>query len=293
VGGHKTSVGDGFLCRPGVAAHVRPETHDLHVHSNRSKDVEDPRATFEGLAALGRELGIAIGFADHFEATYLDRPTFCFHPGNVGSYLEAYDRAKAAFPEVTLGIEVEHYPLRPDLNALTAEWLDRHRREFDRVLGSAHFVFDTWAVTWEHDLRLALRVHTYREVLAAYLDGLDSLVGSGVADCLPHADAVFRGNAALMDITPVERAAADARVLGACRRAASLGMAIEVNLIGAADGSGTGPSPPWATVEAVAREGARVFVGSDSHGHDQLPRAAPHVREACARLRRMGARTLV
>ncbi len=272
---------------------MRHAAHDLHVHSNRSKDVKDPKATLEGLAALGRELGVALGFADHFEATYLDRPAFCFHADRVASYFEAYDRAKAAFPEVTLGIEVEHYPLRPDLNALTAEWLDRHRRELDRVLGSAHFVFDRWAVTWEHDMRLALQVHTFREVLDAYLDGLGSLVDSGMADCLPHADAVFRGNDALADITTGERAAADARVLGICRRAASRGMAVELNLIGVADGSGAGPSPPWATVEAVAREGARVFVGSDSHGYDQLPRAASHVREACERLRRIGARTLV
>jgi histidinol phosphatase-like PHP family hydrolase len=272
---------------------VRHEAHDLHVHTNRSKDVSDPRSTFEGLAGLGRGLGIALGFADHFEADHMGREAFCFGPANVDGYFDAYDEAKAAYPELSLGVEAEFYPHRPELNALTAEWLDLHRRELDRVLGSAHFVFDRWAVTWEPQMRLALEVHTFMEVLDAYLEGLGGLVASGMADCLPHADAVFRGNDRLIDLSPGDRAAGDARVLDVCRAAVGRGMAVELNLIGVADTSGAGPSPPWATIETLVREGARVFVGSDTHGYEQLPRAAPHVREACARLRRMGARTLV
>ena len=268
-----------------------PDCHDLHVHTNHSKDVQDPEASFEGLAARGRELGIAVGFADHLEITYMDRPTFCFREENLPAYLEEFDRARSAFPEVTLGVELEYYPGRPDLNERAARWLELHRGELDRVLGSAHFVFDRWAVTWERDMRLALQHHTFPEILEAYMDGLDALVASGVADCLPHADAVFRGNDALMDLSPQERARADARVLELCRRASGRGMAIEVNLIGASDGTGAGPSPPWPTVEALARGGARVFVGSDSHAADQFVRAAPQVRAACGRLRALGART--
>ena len=37
------------------------DCHDLHVHTNHSKDVQDPEASFEGLAARGRELGISVG----------------------------------------------------------------------------------------------------------------------------------------------------------------------------------------------------------------------------------------
>ncbi len=282
-----------FISGRRVPPAVRHEAHDLHVHTNRSKDVDDPRSTFVGLAELGRGLGIAVGFADHFEAAHMGRESFCFGPANVDGYFEAYDEARAAYPELSLGVEAEFYPHRPELNALTAEWLDRHRRELDRVLGSAHFVFDTWAVTWEPQMRMALEAHTFREILDAYLYGLEGLVASGLANCLPHADAVFRGNDRLIDLTPEERAEGDARVLDVCRAAARGGMAVELNLIGVADGSGTGPSPPWPTIGALVREGASVFVGSDTHAYEQFPRAAPHVRKACERLRRMGARVLV
>jgi hypothetical protein len=222
----------------------------------------------------------------------MERPAYCFREEEFPAYLEEFDRAKAQFPEVTLGVELEYYHGRSDLNEVAATWLERHRGELDRVLGSSHFVFDRWAVTWEKDLRLALGHHSAAEIVDAYLEGLDGMVASGLADCLPHADAVFRGNDALLGLSPEERARGDARVLDACRRAAGRGMAIELNLIGVADGSGAGSSPPWATIAALAREGARVFVGADSHASDQFVRAAPHVREACGRLRSMGARTL-
>ena len=262
---------------------------DLHVHTQASKDVSDERATFENLAEWGAQAGVAVGFADHFEATYLDRESYCFREENMAGYLEEFDRTRERFPEATLGIEMEYYVDRPDLNARTHEWLDRHRHDLDRVLGSAHYVFGDYAVTWHVHMQQLRGKRSFDEVLDEYLRGMGALVESGWADHLPHPDVVFRGNAGIFEIDPVVRQRGEDRVLGVCREAAAKGMAIEVNLLGMVDGTDPGPSPPMEMARVLAREGATLYVGSDAHDSEGFRRGLPLVVEMWERLASFGA----
>ena len=252
---------------------------DLHVHTQASKDVSDEKATFENLAEWGAQAGVAVGFADHFEATFLDRESYCFREDNMAGYLEEFDQARTRFPEATLGVEMEYYLDRPDLNARTEEWLDRHRRDLDRVLGSAHYVFGDYAVTWHVHMRELRGKRSFDEVLDEYLRGMGMLVASGWADHLPHPDVVFRGNAEIFEIDPTVRQGGEERVLEVCREAVAKGMAIEINLLGMVDGTDPGPSPPMEMARVLAREGAMLYVGSDAHDSDGFRRGLPLVIE--------------
>ncbi len=262
---------------------------DLHVHTLHSHDVGDTGSTMENLARWGTEGGIAVGFADHLDARHFDEPGLWARDENVGAYLEEFDETKAQYPETTLGIELEFFPDRPALMELTQAWLDRHRKELDRVLGSAHHVYGDHAVTWHVHLRQLMGVHTFEEIMDEYIRGEKAMLASGLADCMPHADVVFRGHRGIFEVEPDVQRRGQEEILDLCRNAIGRGMAIEVNLLGMVDGSHPDPSPSWDMVQVLAREGARFYVASDAHDAAGYVKGIPLVIETHERLKGMGA----
>ncbi len=282
-------AGAGFIDGRVVPGAVPVPYRDLHVHTNHSHDCRDPGSTFENLARLGHEAGIAVGFADHLDARHFEEEDLCFREENIGAYLEEFDEVKARFPETTLGVELEFYPDRPDLMELTREWLDRHRRDLDRVLGSAHFVFSDFAVTWHVHLRQLVGKRTFEDIMDEYIRGEKAMLASGLADCMPHADVVFRGHRGIFEVEPDVQRRGQEEILDLCRNAIGRGMAIEVNLLGMVDGSHPDPSPSWDMVQVLAREGARFYVASDAHDAAGYSKGIPLVIETHERLKGMGA----
>ncbi len=276
----------------GVPGTVPLPYRDLHVHTLHSHDCQDPGSTMENLARWGHEAGIAVGFADHLDARHFDREDLWAREENIGAYLEEFDDARAQYPGVTLGIELEYHVDRPDLLELTTDWLDRHRKDLDRVLGSAHFVYGDHAVTWHVHLRQLVGVHTFEEIMDEYLRGERAMVASGIADCMPHADVVFRGHRGIFDVPPEVGRRGKEEVTQLCRVAMARGMAIEANLLGMVDDSHPDPSPSWDILETLAGEGAVMYVGSDAHDTAGLKKGIPMVIGAHERLRRAGARLL-
>jgi HisJ family histidinol phosphate phosphatase len=265
---------------------------DLHVHTLHSHDCRDPASTMENLAHWGHEAGIAVGFADHLDARHFEEEDLCFREENIAGYLEEFDRVKSIFPETTLGVELEYYPDRPDLMDFTREWLDRHRADLDRVLGSAHFVYDDYAVTWHVHLRQLVGVHTFEEIMDEYLRGESEMVRSGIADCLPHANVVFRGHRGIFEVPADVERRGTSEVMNLCREAIAMGMAVECNLLGMVDDPDLGPSPSWDMLETLISEGATMFVGSDAHDTKGFKKGTTLVREAHDRLQQAGARFL-
>ena len=266
---------------------------DLHVHTIHSHDVRDEGSTMMNLASWGTEAGIAVGFADHLDARDFDKPDLWAREGNVEGYLEEFDETRSQYPETTLGIELEYFLDRPHLMDLTREWLDRHRKELDRVLGSAHFVFGDHAVTWHVHLRQLVGVHTFEEIMDEYIKGERAMVASGIADCLPHVNVLFRGHRGIFEVPPEVEARGRQEFMALSREAVARGMAVECNLLGMVDDSHPDPSPSWDMLEELAREGATLFVGSDAHDTQGFKRAIPLVKEAHERLQRNGARLLL
>jgi len=244
------------------------------------------------LARWGAEAGVAVGFADHLDARHFDEPGLWALEDNVGAYLEEFDETRSLYPGTTLGVELEYYPDRPDLMELTLGWLDRHRRDLDRVLGSAHFVYGDYAVTWHVHLRQLVGVRTFEEIMDEYLRGEREMVASGIADCLPHANVIFRGHRGIFEVPPEVESRGTGEVMALCREAMARGMAVECNLLGMVDDSHPDPSPTWAMLEELAGDGATLYVASDAHDAAGFRRAIPMVIEAHERLRSSGARLL-
>jgi len=265
---------------------------DLHVHTHHSQDNHDPEASMANLARWGAEAGVAVGFADHLDARHFDEPGLWALEDNVGAYLEEFDETRSLYPGTTLGVELEYYPDRPDLMELTLGWLDRHRRDLDRVLGSAHFVYGDYAVTWHVHLRQLVGVRTFEEIMDEYLRGEREMVASGIADCLPHANVIFRGHRGIFEVPPEVESRGTGEVMALCREAMARGMAVECNLLGMVDDSHPDPSPTWAMLEELAGDGATLYVASDAHDAAGFRRAIPMVIEAHERLRSSGARLL-
>lgn len=266
---------------------------DLHVHTRHSHDVRDEAMTMENLARWGVEAGIAVGFADHLDARDFGHTGMWAREENMGTYLEEFDEARSQFPETTLGIELEFFPDRPELMELTQAWLDRHRGDLDRVLGSAHFVFGDHAVTWHVHLRQLVGVRTFEEIMDEYIRGERAMVGSGIADCLPHVNVVFRGHRGIFTVPPEVEERGRKEFLDLAREALARGMAVECNLLGMVDESHPDPSPSWDMLEALARDGATLYVGSDAHDSAGYKRGIPLVMMAHERLARAGARFLI
>jgi histidinol phosphatase-like PHP family hydrolase len=265
---------------------------DLHVHTIHSHDVRDEGSTMMNLARWGAEAGIAVGFADHLDARDFDKAGLWAREDNIASYLEEFDQVKAQYPETTLGIELEFFPDRPDLMELTQEWLDGHRKDLDRVLGSAHFVFGDHAVTWHVHLRQLVGVYTFEEIMDEYIRGERAMVASGMADCLPHANVVFRGHRGIFHVPPEVEQRGNREFMTLCRDALAKGMAVECNLLGMVDDSHPDTSPSWEMLEQLASEGARMYVASDAHDTDGYRKGIPLVIMAHERLKKAGARFL-
>lgn len=269
-----------------------PTCRDLHVHTRHSHDVRDEEMTMENLARWGAEAGIALGFADHLDARDFGKAGLWAREENIGSYLEEFDEVRAQYPDTTLGIEMEFFPDRPELMDLTQQWLDHHRGDLDRVLGSAHFVFGDHAVTWHVHLRQLVGVHTFEEIMDEYIRGERAMVASGLADCLPHANVVFRGHRGIFQVPPQVEERGNGEFMDLCREAVARGMAIECNLLGMVDDSHPDPCPSWDMLEQLAAEGAKMYVASDAHDSAGYRRGIPLVLEAHERLRAAGARFL-
>jgi histidinol phosphatase-like PHP family hydrolase len=268
-----------------MALHYR----DLHVHTRHSHDVRDEAMTMENLARWGAEAGIAVGFADHLDARDFGKGGLWAREENIGAYLEEFDEARSQFPGTTLGIELEFFPDRPDMMELTRAWLDRHRRELDRVLGSAHFVFGDHAVTWHVHLRQLVGVRTFEEIMDEYIRGERAMVASGLADCLPHVNVVFRGHRGIFQVPREVEERGRREFMDLSREALARGMAVECNLLGMVDDSHADPSPSWDMLEELAGEGATLYVGSDAHDSAGFKKGIPLVIEAHERLERAGA----
>ena len=244
------------------------------------------------LAGRGAEAGVAVGFADHLDARHFERPGLWAREENVDAYLEEFDEARAQYPGTTLGIEMEFLPDRPELVERTQLWLDRHRGDLDRVLGSAHFVFGDHAVTWHVHLRQLLGVRTFEEIMDEYIRGERAMIASDLADCLPHVNVVFRGHRGIFQVPPEVEARGRREFMTLSREAVGRGMAVECNLLGMEDEGYLDPSPSWDMLEELATEGAVLYVGSDAHDTETFRRSIPLVIEAHERLERAGARFL-
>jgi hypothetical protein len=132
-------------------------------------------------------------------------------------------------------------------------------------------------------------VRTFEEIMDEYIRGERAMVASGLADCLPHVNVVFRGHRGIFQVPREVEERGRREFMDLSREALARGMAVECNLLGMVDDSHADPSPSWDMLEELAGEGATLYVGSDAHDSAGFKKGIPLVIEAHERLERAGA----
>ncbi len=144
---------------------------DTHVHSTISSDARDSIFDMCGAAVL--KGASVICFTEHYDMNPAD-PNYGFYDHD--KYTSEIDQARSFFSEkleILLGIEFSEphkYPRQFELMM---------KNNYDFVLGSIHWINDTWAgaedLLVKHSLSEAHRMHYSETLKLARFGGFDSL----------------------------------------------------------------------------------------------------------------------
>lgn len=229
---------------------INPNVADMHVHTHFSID---SRATMESYCEVALKTGVrAICFTDHVDLNRNDPGCDFYRPD---AYFEELERMRTKYDgqvELLAGLEFAEPQDYPE--AL----LELHKRPYDFILGSQHFVNDLFASD------LVEQASSEREAFELYWNAVEKMVEAGGFDALSHLDFPKRynfGNELIYDEKQVRRI---------LRKAIDQDICIEINTSGMT-GLGGYLMPDPAIIEIYAEEGGyRVTVGSDSHRPDDL-----------------------
>jgi len=254
---------------------LTPRVHDLHVHTSFSPD---STTQMEEYAQKGHQNKCHIGFLDHFEYAFMSRPNH-LNEENIVLLLDEFDRVHAAYPNTSLGLEVDFFV---DLQSEIAEFCDDHRKDFDYLIGAFH-VIGRLAVTEQKEMKILVKNFGLLGVLKKYFEGIGVLIQSRLFDGVAHIDVVMRF-ANEYPITPKVKQLWQSQTLKLgflCKRTS---LPVEVNVGGLYQPWGL-TYPSLDVIDKLLDAGTRFFIGSDSHTIESFQRALPKVQEMIEYLR--------
>jgi HisJ family histidinol phosphate phosphatase len=266
-------------------AKARRQPVDLHLHTKFSIDVTRGN-TFEQYMAAGERLGIVPGFLDHFQGEKLGLAGYPFSGDNITIYLDAHDKAKETGWDSYLGLEVDFYDpqLHENWNEAAMEWLDRHGRQFDYLVGTVHDVFEG-TITIPSELEELTRKHPFEDIASKYFQVLELGIASRRFHGFAHPDVVYRF-CGTSGILPGNNAYfTEPRTTSSMESCMKHDTAIELNLRGLDHPwNSTYPAEPLFHEFKKKHPDAVFFTGSDSHAVDTFERFAPLIRRYSADL---------
>lgn len=228
---------------------------DLHNHTSRCGHAVGGIDEYVE-AAISR--GIThIGFTDHAPLPPELRAGESMAPEETEDYIGDIAAARQKYAhriEVLTGFEVD-YPLFSSFN--TAYFSDKR---IDYLIGSCHFL-DDWAFDNEANIAEFSR-RDINEIYAAYYERVSQLVASGRFNVIGHFDIVkkFGHRPSKNFFQQIESLA---------KRAASAGMAFEVNTSGLAKPV-CEMYPAESIVKIFFANNVPVTIGSDAHSPSQV-----------------------
>ncbi|MBN2505236.1 MAG: histidinol-phosphatase HisJ family protein [Verrucomicrobia bacterium] len=155
---------------------------DYHLHTPLCRHATGTPAEY---AARALALGLPeIGFADHSPMPRDDFDNWRMRADQLGEYVESVQRARRDHPRlaIRLALEVDYVPGQ---EAWIRDLAARHA--WDYLIGSVHYVSDTWAIDDPGRLSEWHR-RDPDEVWALYFDRLTRAAASGLFDIIGHAD---------------------------------------------------------------------------------------------------------
>ena len=224
---------------------------DYHMHGNFCGHAEGELEEYV-LEALGKGF-LEIGFSAHLPKVVDPDPYHAMLESRLPDYVSLVEHLQMKYRGsiiIKLGIEADYFPgLEDRTRALLA------RYPFDYVLGSLHFLGD-----WHFSSKAGR--HRYDsedpgEAFPKYFSILGDMIRSGLFDVLAHADSLRKET-----FEPGPGSKEEYEIIA--QLLAEAGMAIEVNTAGLRRGAGS-IYPDIALLEACARRGVPVTLGSDAH----------------------------
>lgn len=228
--------------------------YDLHIHSQYSFDGHD---TIGALCETAAQKGMAvIAITDHFDLRNDSDgyPRYFSVEKQLRNDVKEASSLFRGAPEILFGVELGnpgHYP------EIASNLLKT--RQFDFVLGSVHFLpggLDIYYIDYKNDEH----VH---QMFLSYFNEMEELLSFGEFDCLAHLSYPLRVLENKISTCSIERYADIIEPI--LKRAAHMGLALEVNTRGLFDWQNSVEPELWVIRRFRELGGKYITIGSDSH----------------------------
>ena len=250
---------------------------DYHIHTKWSHDISELGPSFEKYLKIAEKNKINICFLDHYELYYIENDkTYPFYAGKIEQYLEEIDKIKGTYDFVLSGLEVDYYT---DYVIKLREFMDDYKKDFDFIAGTLHEPDIGFPVTTRNKLVELLEKKSVKQVVDNFFELSEEMIRSKIFENICHLDTIFR-YINIRDLVPTFKTdVSDERVLNLGRLCIKNDVNIEYNLSGLKFPIGR-PFPSKSVITQLIREGAKIFVGSDSHSVNYFRTNIPKVKKA-------------
>lgn len=199
-----------------------------------------------------------IGFSDHSPMAREDFDDWRMRADQLDEYVEKVRKAQRDYPQLTirLSLEVDYLPGHE-------EWIKdlAARHPWDYLIGSVHYVSDSWDVDNPHKLSQWKDRDAF-EVWSVYFERLTMAAASGLFEIIGHPDLPKKfGHRPQQDCTPLFQ-----NFLTAAKKT---GTAFELNTAGLRkDCREIYPSRKF--LELAVRESVPITFGADAHKPEEV-----------------------
>ena len=229
---------------------------DYHMHTPLCRHASGEPVDY---ARQALAVGLTeIGFSDHSPMRRDDFDDWRMRSDQLDDYVAKVRRAQKEFPQLTirLALEVDYLPGHEDW---IRELATRH--PWDYLIGSVHYVSETWAVDNPHKLSEWKNRDAF-EVWSIYFERLTAAAATGLFEIIGHADLPKKfGHRPTRDCTPLYEKFLDAAKKNRC--------AIELNTAGLRkDCKEIYPSRE--ILQLAFQKGVPITFGSDAHAPGEV-----------------------
>lgn len=250
---------------------------DYHIHTNWSSDIKENGPIFNDYVEIAEKNKINICFLEHYELYYIEHDkTNPFYNNKLDDYLEEIDQLKENYNIILGGLEVEYYR---DREIELMEFMDDYGKELDFIGGTVHEWIYKYPITSRTQLVQLLEKVEMKQVIDDYFEVYKMMIDSKIFKNVCHLDTIYR-YINENDLVPTDDCdISEERVLNLGRLCIKDKIRIEYNLSGVKFPiKRSFPSKEIAV--KLKSEGAKFFVGSDSHSVEFFEETIPKVKQA-------------
>ena len=233
-----------------------PLPADYHMHTPLCRHARGEPSEY---ARCALSIGLSeIGFSDHSPMPRDDFDDWRMRLDQLDEYVAKVRQVQTDYPQLTirLALEVDYLPDQED-------WIRKlaSRQPWDYLIGSVHYVSESWAVDNPHQLS-EWKDRDAWEVWSTYFERLSRAAAMGCFDILGHADLPKKfGHRPAQDCTPLYET-----FLASARRH---DCAIELNTAGLRKDCRE-IYPSRELLRLACERGVPITFGSDAHAPEEV-----------------------